>query len=170
MRELLAHYAREKFTRMAVAGVFAVTAVACADDGPQLADPPATTTPAATDLAPSQVAASTVAPPAAVPLCDVAALDFTPADDNVILIHNVGSVECEVDVSESPNRDPLMEPSVWLRPDGNAELAITTDDSQCEQPAAVPSVDLVVNGEAVEVPVSLPATCDVTLTAIYTAD
>ena len=170
MRERLAHYVREKFTRTAVAGVLAVAAVACADDGPQRADPPATTAPVATDLAPSQVAASTVAPPAAVPLCDVADLDFTTAGETVILIHNVGSVECEVDVSDSPNRDPLMEPSVWLRPDGNAELAITTDESQCEQPATVPSVDLVVNGEAVGVPVSLPETCEVTLTAIYTAD
>ena len=170
MRELLAHYVRKKFTRTAVVGVVAVAAVACADDGPQRVDPPGTTAPVATDLAPSQVAASTVAPPAAVPVCDVAELEFTSADDTVILIHNVGPVECEVDVSDSPNRDPLMEPGVWLRPDGNAELAITTDDSQCEQPAAVPSVGLVVNGEAVEVPVSLPATCEVTLTAIYTAD
>src|SRR5688572_4534083 len=170
MRELVAHYVRNKFTRTTMAGVLAVAAVACADDGPQRADPPATTAPAATDLAPSQVAASTVAPPAAVPLCDVADLEFTAADETVILIHNVGPVECEVDVSDSPNRDPLMEPSVWLRPDGNGELAIVTDDSQCEQPATVASVDLVVNGEAVEVPVSLPETCDVTLTAIYTAD
>jgi hypothetical protein len=150
--------------------VAAVVLAGCADDGPRRADPPATTAPAATDLAPSQVAASTVAPPAAVPLCDVADLEFRSADGTVILIHNVGSVECEVDVSDSPNRDPLMEPGVWLRPDGNAELAITTDDSQCEQPATVPTVDLVVNGQAVEVPVSLPASCDVTLTAIYTAD
>ena len=88
----------------------------------------------------------------------------------MILIHNVGQVECEVDMSDSPNRDPLMEPSVWLRPDGNGELAIATDDSQCEQPATVARVELVVNGEEVEVPVSLPATCEVTLTAIYTAD
>jgi hypothetical protein len=150
--------------------VAAVGLAGCADDGPRRADPPATPAPAATDLAPSQVAASTVAPPAAVPLCDVADLEFRSADGTVILIHNVGSVECEVDVSDSPNRDPLMEPGVWLRPDGNAELAITTDDSQCEQPATVPTVDLVVNGQAVEVPVSLPASCDVTLTAIYTAD
>jgi hypothetical protein len=148
----------------------AIVLAGCADDGPQRADAPATTTQVATDLAPSQVAASTVAPPAAVPLCDVADLEFAPAGETVILIHNVGSVECEVDVSDSPNRDPLMEPSVWLRPDGNGELAIATDDSQCEQPATVARVDLVVNGEAVEVPVSLPATCAVTLTAIYTAD
>ena len=150
--------------------VAAIVLAGCADDGPQRADPPATTAPAATDLAPSQIAASTVAPPAAVPLCDVADLEFAAADETVILIHNGGPVECEVDVSDSPNRDPLMEPGVWLLPDGNAELAIATDDSQCEQPATVASVDLVVNGEAVEVPVSLPASCEVTLIAIYTAD
>jgi hypothetical protein len=146
--------------------VTAIALAGCADDGPARGDPPVTTAPAATDLAPSQVARNTVAPPAGVPPCDIADLEFTSADETVILIHNIGSADCEVDVSESPNRDPLMEPGVWLRPGGNAELAIATDDSGCAQPATVASVDLVVNGA----PVSLPATCGVTLSAIYTAD
>ena len=38
MRELVAHYVRNKFTRTTMAGVLAVAAVACADDGPQRAD------------------------------------------------------------------------------------------------------------------------------------
>ena len=88
----------------------------------------------------------------------------------IIGIRNAGSVECEVDVSKSPNRDPLMEPGVWLRPGGDAELTVATDDTQCEHPATLTSIDLVVNGEPVEAPVMLPPTCGTTLTAIYTAD
>jgi hypothetical protein len=124
----------------------------------------------ATDLAPSQVAASTVAPPSSVPPCDVRELEFTASAEMTIVIHNAGPAECEVDVSESPNRDPLMEPSVWLHPDADAELTVATDDSSCKHPATVTRVDLVVNGEPVEAPVRLPATCGATLTAIYPAD
>jgi len=104
------------------------------------------------------------------PSCDVDELEFVASAEMIIEIRNTGSVECEVDVSKSPSRDPLMEPGVWLRPGGNAELTVATDDTQCEQPATVTSVDLVVNGEPVEAPVMLPPTCRTTLTAIYTAD
>ena len=158
------------FTRAAVVVVLAVVVVACADDGPRSVGPPPTTTPVAIELAPSQVTASTVAPPAGVPPCDIAELEFSVGAEDAVVIRNAGTVECEVDVSQSPNRDPLMEPSVWLQPGGEGELAIETDDSQCEQPAAVASVDLVVNGEHVEAPVMPSTTCSVTLTAIYTAD
>jgi hypothetical protein len=161
---------RVRFTQTAVAGVLAVSVVACADDGPRRADPPATATPVATELAPSQVTASTVAPPAGVPPCDVDQLEFEAPESNIVLIRNPGPSECEVDISESPNRDPLMEPSVWLQPGGNAEVAVVGDESQCEQPAPVRSVDLVVNGEPVTAPLLSPATCGVTLTAIYTAE
>ena len=89
----------------------------------------------------------------------------------MILIHNAGPVECEVDVSDSPNRDPLMEPSVWLDPGGNGRARHRHRRFAVRAAGAGrPSVDLVVNGEAVEVPVALPETCGVTLTAIYTAD
>ena len=168
MREHVAHYLRNMFTRTAVA-VCALGLVGCADDGPPVAAP-ASTLPVATELAPSQVTASTVAPPGGVPPCDVDELEFVASAEMIIGIRNAGPVECEVDVSESPNRDPLMEPGVWLRPGGDAELTVATDDTQCEQPATVTSVDLVVNGEPVEAPVMLPPTCGTTLTAIYTAD
>ena len=158
------------FTRTAAVIVVAVVVGACADDGPQRAGPPPASTPVAAELAPSQITASTVAPPAGVPPCDVTDLEFEAGGEAVILVRNVGAVECEVDVSESPNRDPLMEPSVWLTPGANAELAVETDDSECAQPAPVTSVDLVVNAEPVQAPVALPATCGVTLTAIYTAE
>jgi hypothetical protein len=170
LRERLAPHARSTFTQTAVAGVLVAGVVACSADGPQRGDPPATTAPVATALAPSQVAGSTVAPPAAAPPCDVDQLDFAAAEESIVRIRNTGSVECEVDVSDSPNRDPLMEPSVWLRPGADAEIAVATDDSGCEQAAAVTRVDLVVNGEPVEAPVTLAAGCGVTLMAIYTAE
>jgi hypothetical protein len=126
--------------------------------------------PAATELAPSQVAASTVAPPRGAPPCDVDELEFVASAEMIIGIRNAGSVECEVDVSQSPSRDPQMEPGVWLHPGGSAELTVAINDTQCEQLANVTSVDLVVNGEPVEAPVMLPPTCGATLTAIYTSD
>jgi hypothetical protein len=167
MREQRAHTVRRTFTHTAL--WVGLLCAGCADDGPRVAAP-ASTLPAATDLAPSQVAASTVAPPGGVPPCDVDQLEFVAAAEMIIEIRNTGSVECEVDISKSPNRDRLMEPGVWLRPGGNAELTVATDDAQCEQPTTVTSVDLVVNGEPVEAPVMLPPTCGATLTAIYTAD
>jgi hypothetical protein len=170
MREHLAHNVRNMFTRTAVLGVLAVAAVACADDGPRRAEPAVTTVPVATELAPSQVTASTVATPAAVPPCAVADLELAAGEDAVILIRNTGAIECEVDVSQSPNRDPLMEPSVWLQPGGEGQLAVAPDDAGCEQRAAITGVDIVVNGEPVTAPIVMPATCGVTLTAIYTAD
>ena len=152
---------------MVVALVIGV--VACGDDGPQRAGPPASTTPTATGLAPSQVTASTVAAPAGAPPCAVDELEFT-AGDWVVLIRNAGAVECEVDVSQSPNRDPLMEPSVWLHPGGEGELAVEADDQGCAQPASIDNVELVVNGQPVSAPVTLAPACSVTLTAIYTDD
>jgi len=115
------------------------------------------------------VTASTVAAPAGAPPCKVDELQFT-AGDAVVVIRNAGSVECEVDVSASPNRDPLMEPSIWLHPGGEGELAVEADDQGCEQPASIGDVELVVNGQSVRAPVTLAPACSVTLTAIYTAD
>jgi hypothetical protein len=113
--------------------------------------------------------ASTVAGPAGAPPCNVDELEFT-AGDSVVLIRNVGAVECEVDVSQSPNRDPLMEPSVWLHPGGEGELAVEANDRGCAQPASNDDVGLVVNGQPVRAPVTLAPACSVTLAAIYTAD
>ena len=73
-------------------------------------------------------------------------------------------------MSQSPNRDPLMEPSVWLHPGGEGELAVEADDQGCAQPASIDKVELVVNGRPVSAPVTLAPACKVTLTAIYTAD
>jgi hypothetical protein len=158
------------FTRTAVLSVLVVGLAGCADDGPRGSAATATTLTAATDLAPSQIVASTVARPAAVPPCDLADLEFGSSDETVILIRNIGPVECEVDVSQSPNRDPSMEPSVWIHPGGEAELAIEADDSRCERPEQLTRVELVVNGEPVAAPIVLPATCGATLIAIYTAE
>ena len=159
---------------------FAAGLVACGDDGPRRADPPSTTSPAttspattgpvATDLAPSQITASTVAAPVAPPPCDVDVLEFAAGSEGIVAIRNTGPVECEVDVSKSPNRDPLMEPGVWLHSGGEGELAVEPTDEGCTQPAAVTSIDLVVNGASVTAPVDLTAACGATLIAIYTAD
>jgi len=166
--------------RAAVRVALAVGLVACADDGPPRADPPAptglvttapaTTDPVAAELAPSQVTASTVAPPAGAPPCVVDDLEFTAAGDGIIAIRNTGPIECEVDVSNSPNRDPLMEPGVWLHSDGEGELAVEANDEGCAQPSTINRVDLVVNGQPVTAPVALPDGCSATLIAIYTAD
>ena len=160
--------------RAAVAGALAITLVvmvaACSDDGPLGTDPPPSSSPVATDLAPSQVTASTVASPEGPPPCNVDDLAFVAGDEGIVVIRNTGPIECEVDVSASPNRDPLMEPSIWLHPASEGELAVEPDDRECAQPAPVTSVDLVVNGRAVAAPVGLPVACSATLVAIYTAD
>jgi len=155
--------------RAVVVVALLIGVVGCGDDGPQRADPPASTAPTATGLSPSQVTASTVAAPAGAPPCAVDELEFA-AGDSVVLIRNAGAVECEVDVSQSPNRDPLMEPSIWLHPGGEGELAVEADDQGCAQPASIGDVELVVNGQSVRAPVTLAPACSVTLTAIYTAD
>jgi hypothetical protein len=170
------------WARTASVGMLAIALMGCVDDGPRLAGPPsvattaattaatpAGTNPTATALAPSQVSASTVAPPSGVPACDVEELRFA-AGDAVVLIRNAGAIRCEVDVSQSPNRDPLMEPSIWIDGGDEGELAVEPTDEGCAQPANLTSVDLVVNGQPVTAPVSLPATCSATLIAIYTAD
>jgi hypothetical protein len=160
--------------RAAVAGALAITlsitVAACSDDRPLGTDPPASTSPVATDLAPSQLTASTVASPEGPPPCNVDDLAFVAGDEGIVVIRNTGPIECEVDVSDSPNRDPLMEPSIWLHPASEGELAVEPDDGECGQPAPLTSVDLVVNGRAVAAPVALPAACSATLVAIYTAD
>jgi hypothetical protein len=140
------------FTRTAIVGMLLVGLGACADDGPR------------------QATASTVATSAGVPRCDVGALAFSTAADGSIQIRNAGTVQCEVDVSDSPNRDPSMEPSVWLASGDEAEVSVAADDTQCERPGTITAVDLVVNGEPVKAPVSVTNACGVTLTAIFTAD
>lgn len=157
------------FMRSAVVAVVVVGLAACGDDGPRRADPPATVAPVATGLAPSQVTASTVAAPAGAPPCAVDDLEFAAADA-VVVIRNAGAIECEVDVSQSPNRDPLMEPSIWLHPGGAGELGVEANVDGCAQPSPISSVELVVNGRPVTAPVVLPEACGATLTAIYTAD
>ena len=154
----------------ALAITLAITVVACSDDGPLRTDPLASTSPVASELAPSQVTASTVAPPEGPPPCDVDDLAFVAGDEAIVVIRNTGPIECEVDVSDSPNRDPLMEPSIWLHPGSEGELAVEPNDGECAQQAGVTSVDLVVNGRAVAAPVGLPEACSATLVAIYTAD
>jgi predicted small lipoprotein YifL len=170
MREPPAQNVRTMFTRTALVGLLVVGLAACGDDGPLRSDPPATTAPVATELAPSQVTASTVVAPAGAPPCVVDDLEFTAVGEGIVAIRNTGSVECEVDVSRSPNRDPLMEPGVWLRAGGEGELAVEASDVGCAQPSPIDGVELVVNGQPVMAPVTLPEACAATLVAIYTAD
>ena len=160
----------------------ATSLIACGDDGEQPAAhtgaATATTVSEASELAPSQVTASTVPEPELPPQCDVGDLRFsTPADVTtagsvgaVIRILNAGDVRCEVDVIESPTADPLMEPDVWIDPGAEAELLVDQAASTCARPAPVTSVDLVVNGTPVTVPVALAETCGVMLTAIYAVE
>jgi hypothetical protein len=167
-----------------IALLLAATAlIACGGDDQQTAAttvPLAVTTtrPVASELAPSQVAASTVPEPELPPPCAVGDLRFsTPADATtegsvgaVIRIRNAGDVRCEVDVIDSPAADPLMEPDVWIDPGAEAELLVDQATSACAQPAPVSSVDLVVNGTPVTVPVAIAEACGVMLTAIYAVE
>jgi hypothetical protein len=140
--------------------------------------PSSTSTPVAGDLAPSQVSASTVPEPDAPPPCDAGQLLFESPPPTTgwapfgaaIHITNTGPVRCEVDVFESPSVDPLMEPDVWLDPGTKAELVVEPSSETCAQPAPLTAVDLVVNGTAVVVPVSIGETCGVVLTAIYAVE
>ena len=175
MRERPAQNVRTMFTRTALVGLLGIGLAACGDDGPPRADPPETTapaatSPAATELAFSQVTASTVVAPAGAPPCDVDELEFVAAHIGIVAIRNMGPIECEVDVSQSPNRDPLMEPGVWLHPGDEGELAVEASDVGCAQPSPIDGVALVVNGQPVTAPVTLPDACGATLVAIYTAD
>jgi hypothetical protein len=142
------------------------------------ASAPASSVAVAGELAPSQVSASTVPEPLAPPPCDVAELAFASPPPGtgwapfgaVIHITNSGAARCEVDVFESPSVDPLMEPDVWIDPGTHAELLVEPAQESCAQPAPVTSVDLVVNGTPVAVPVVIGETCGVMLTAIYAVD
>ncbi len=71
---------------------------------------------------------------------------------------------------DSPAADPLMEPDVWIDPGAEAELLVDQAASTCAQPAPVTSVDLVVNGTPVTVPVAIAEACGVMLTAIYAVE
>jgi hypothetical protein len=151
MRELLAHYRRKKFTHWLVCGL-----VGCGGGS---------ATPTTVVVVPS-----TVADPAEPPLCDVDALTFSAPDAGAIRIRNEARVQCEVDVFESELADPLMEPNVWLDAGTEAEVLVEEADATCDAPLPITSIDLVVNGRAVEVPVSIPPTCGVLLSAIYQVD
>jgi len=166
-----------------IALLFAATAlIACGDGGERPAADTGPTAPTtvseASELAPSQVTASTVPEPELPPPCDVGELRFsTPADVTtegsvgaVIRIRNAGDARCEVDVIDSPAADPLMEPDVWIDPGAEAELLVDQSASTCAQPAPVTSVDLVVNGTPVTVPVAITEACGVMLTAIYAVE
>ncbi len=156
MRDLLAHYRRDKFTHWLVCGV--VVGLAACGGGS------ATST---TDPAPSVAGSSTVAAPEAPPLCDVDALAFSAPNAGAIRIRNEATVQCEVDVFESELADPLMEPNVWLDPGTEAEVLVEDANATCDAPLAIGSIELVVNGRTVAVPVSIPPTCGVMLSAIY---
>lgn len=135
--------------------------------------PPSTTVESAGELAPSQVSASTVARPSTPPACDPAQLTMhaaegaDPATVAAITITNGGDVWCEVDVFESPSVDPLMEPDVWLEPGASAELVVAEVDPGCAQPVELATIELVVNGVDVGVPVPGASACTPQLIALY---
>jgi hypothetical protein len=150
MRGRVAHQIRKQRTRSLVCGVV-VGLVACGE----------------TEPAPSATSPSTVAHPAEPPLCEVDALTFSATDAGAIRIRNESTALCEVDVFESELADPLMEPNVWLDPGTEAEVLVEDANAACDAPVPIASIELVVNGRAVEVAVSIPPTCGVALTAIY---
>lgn len=135
---------------------------------------------AAIELAPSQISAATVPEPTSVAACDVERLTFESSAGAggapegsvaaVVRITNDGPVRCEVDVSESPLADPLMEPDVWIEPGGQAELLVEHDGSTCAAPSPVTTVELRVNGSALDVPVVVESTCGLSLTAVFAVE
>ena len=150
MRELRAHPRRNKFTQWLVCGV--VTGLAACEGSP------ATSTTAVP---------STVTAPEAPPPCDVGALTFSAVESSAIRIRNDAAMQCEVDVFESELADPFMEPDVWLDAGAEAEVLVEATGETCAAPSALTSIELVVNGRSVEVPIAIPATCGVVLSAIY---
>ena len=157
MRELLAHDGRNKFTHWLVCGGLVCGAGACGGGS-------AATTTTVT------VTANTVAAPEAPSPCDVGELTFTAPEATAIRIRNDAAVQCEVDVFESELADPLMEPNVWLDAGAEAEVLVDETDTTCASPTAITSIELVVNTRPVAVPISIPATCGVVLSAIYQVD
>lgn len=159
-----------------IAGLVVVTGCADSDGGVSSSTSVVTATTMvtdpATDLAPSQRTASTVARPETTPPCDPSRLAFEavggtdPSSVTVITITNRGDARCEVDVSDSPSVDPLMEPDVWLEPGQRAELVVATAPD-CAATTAAASIALVVNGDQVDVPIPPIDACPLTLTAFY---
>ncbi len=128
----------------------------------------------ASSLAASQVVASTVARPETPAPCDPGQLAFAttvgaadPATVAVITIVNQGPVWCEVDVFESRDVDPLMEPDVWLDPGAAAELVVSDGEPGCSDPSTSTAIELVVNGEPIVVATDPLVACARLLTAIY---
>ena len=112
----------------------------------------------------------TVAAPEAPPPCDVEELTFSASGATAIRIRNDAPARCEVDVFESELADPLMEPNVWLDAGAEAEVLVDETGATCDAPTAITSIELVVNHRPVEVPISIPPTCGVMLSAIYQVD
>ena len=122
-------------------------------------------------MAPSQTGAGTAAPPTLPPLCDLDALDFEaapPASGSIgsIVVTNTGPAQCEIDVSRSPIAHPASEPDAWLEAGGQAELTLDDAAPGCSAPADLAVVRLNVNGESVEVPISLTGVCQLSLVAV----
>lgn len=154
---------------------------ACTDDGPVGETQPVETTDlpvasaTAVELAPSQITAETMPAPELPPACENANLALWTAQvivgadsaDAVIRIRNDGGMWCEVNVSQSPNVDPLMEPDVWLDPGAWADLIVGQTGDECLSPAPVTLVELDINGVKVVVPTAMVATCGWRLTALY---
>ena len=115
----------------------------------------------------------TTTPPLLPPPCDPAALAFVsspPAGDELIItITNRGGERCEANLSRSPGVDPLMEPDVWLDAGASAELVVAIDSRICVAPLDVDAIDLVVNGEPLDVGVAPMRVCILSLTALYPA-
>jgi hypothetical protein len=120
---------------------------------------------------PATAAAATTPPPLLPPPCDPAALAFessAPAGDELIVtITNRGDGRCEANLSRSPGVDRRMEPDVWLDAGASAELVVGIDTRICVAPLDVDTIDLVVNGEPLAVPITPMRVCILRLTALY---
>lgn len=162
--------------------LIALTVSACStgsstDGGRATSDTSADTPVAsAVELAPSQLTASTVAEPGTPVPCPIDDLDLWtaqvrvsgPVTAAVVRVRNVGDVTCEVDISRSPEYDPVVEPGVWLGPGETADLAVESATG-CEVGSEVDVIEVVVGDELVDVP-TMPAACGWRPAAFYPND
>lgn len=146
----------------------------CGGDPGVEVTPPADTGPT-DDLAPSQRTAATAPRPSTPPPCDPELVSVWTAHvgvadgwiEPVLRIRNDGAAWCEVDVGDSPQVDPLMEPDVWLEPGAWADLVVGSRGDGCDGVAAVRLVDVAVNGASVRVETPTIEPCAWQLTAFY---
>ncbi|HUG00204.1 MAG TPA: hypothetical protein VMM60_18910, partial [Ilumatobacter sp.] len=120
---------------------------------------------------PSQLSASTVLPPQLPDGCDSADIavetgEPVPDADQAIVLVNTGSRPCDIDISDSPDADEDLEPSVVLEPGGVAHVLVS-EDPECQDPNASTEIELRINGASRLVPLTFTPECGVELWAFF---